>query len=496
MFFLSKNSLANLTSRPSLFDHANCKSNDAQQNINDNVSKFKIVDPKPLICVQKIITEIKSQNGEYLVLVLYDGTNNAFGCINKNLQDMSLSYDPLNSKIQKGSVFILSEYSIVNKNENLYKCLKTIANNSITKDFENFIGYSEDEVIVIELEKLSIVGEQYHNSISKALLDKEPKNAISKIETEAKSTISINNIEIADLNNCISKTDWQLKVCLSNISKIREYNNRQTGAKGKTMRLQFYDSTGYVEVVFFNNFCQQFPETYFKINTRYIIRQADVKFSNNSIKSWPNKSGSIYDLHFNKNTEILLDDDQQEIEKTFENDVLEDKENKEVETDLESSVELCKLIKLQANSLIKITAFVTKINKIGFLEKNEKKLELRRIEIIDNTVKKPIKVALWGKQAIECPFVPGHVYQFDDIIITTFGGRSLSVIKKTGIIDVTEMHNLKVVQKLLSWWKTEKNKWFDPNQINEKELEIPEKRKLNDSDNDNDSEKKKLKEKN
>lgn len=484
MFFFSKNCLADIITRPSLFAHANCKNNEAKQNITENVSTFKFPDPNPLICVKKIITEINSQHGDYLALVLSDGTSHAFGCINKNLLDSSISYDALNCKIKTGSVFLLNEYSIVNKSENLYRNFQTMAKDSFN-DHESLIGYSDSEIIIINLEKLTIVGEQ--------------DNSANAIRAKEVSKNNANTIEIKDLNSHLRNTNWQLKVCLSNISQIRDFKDRNTGAQGKTMRLQFYDTSGYVEVVFFNAFCAQFAEDYLKINTRYIIRNADIKFSNNAIKSWPDKSGSVYDLHFNKKTEITIDDDQREIEKIFENEVLEEKPTKQSASTNDSFVELNKVTLYKANSLIRTTVIVTKINELGSFEKYDKKIELRRIEVIDNTVKKSIKVALWGKQAIDCDFEPGHIYQFDDILLTTWAGRSLSVLKKTEIQDVTEKINLSIVKKLSSWWEKEKSNWLDNEDIKKsgsasESITInTEKRKLNESDKENENPEKKEK---
>ena len=128
-----------------------------------------------------------------------------------------------------------------------------------------------------------------------------------------------NPYKICELDSGISGTKWSIRACLSKIGIIRDYYNEY--GSGKTMRLQFYEETGYIELVFFGNYCYFWAQNNLEVKTVYTIRGATIKLSKSSkglIKSWHNKANSIYDLHYNgRLTTITRDRDQTPIEQKF-----------------------------------------------------------------------------------------------------------------------------------------------------------------------------------
>ena len=310
------------------------------------------------------------------------------------------------------------------------------------------------------------------------------------------------SLKISELNMGIGigESMWSLRVCLSRIGIIRDFYNNEQGP-GKTMRLQFYDETGYIELAFFNKNCEFCDKNNLQVNTVYTIRCATIKFSKKSLKAWHDKANSMYDLHFNaRKTTVTTDPDQTPIEKKFlnlnlinidKNDADHDDQRQPTTTTTTTTtttpttttttndrghkqqqqqppppplnpnhIQLAQIYNREVGSFINTTAIVTKI---GILDKITRKgqgkvdLPVRRIDIVDSSVDKPISIALWGKQATQCQLTFGKIYLFTDIELTNYLGRSLSIVKKSGFLNVTGYSNVTGVEELSKWWRENKS---------------------------------------
>ena len=73
---------------------------------------------------------------------------------------------------------------------------------------------------------------------------------------------------------------------------------------------------------------------------------------------------------------------------------------------------------------------------------------LRNGRIIDKTCTEVI-IALWGSEAEDCKFEIGEAIMFNDVLLTNYGGISLSVIRPTKLIKLDSSHPIGV--ELLHW---------------------------------------------
>ena len=191
-------------------------------------------------------------------------------------------------KIQKGSVFLLKEFTISQNADylELTEICKICQENNLANN-----------KYIIRIERITLIG-----------IDKHVADSHNREDNVQVKTVSSDSKKISDLNLYMSKSDWSLAVCLSNISQVRDFQNRLTNDKGKCMRLQFYDQSGFIEAVFFNKFCDKWTKDEFKIGNCYIIKNADIKPSKKSLRSWHESLNSTYDLVINENTSIVRDD--------------------------------------------------------------------------------------------------------------------------------------------------------------------------------------------
>lgn len=481
MFYLSKGSLYSLTA----------PSEKNQRSINT------LLEHKPILLIRKIIHHFSNNGREYTVCVLFDGRNQAFGAVKKNKINETISYNASDVEFIEGTLIHLQEYIVINsKNEDLCSvsgCFKNLIesqdrNKVVMVILEKFIVIGHDESVEQEKAELEerdttkvlritqnivedeIQGnspdklhdhplEQFNQTLESANLSYELEN--SRVCAEDNSNDENDeylDYKISDLKNAISRSKWSLRACVSNVTTVRQFTNQTNGSNGKTMRVQLYDDTGYIELVFFNNFCDTFAKK-IKINKIYRIQNADIKISKKTLKAWPDKKNSDYDLYVNISTIIKVDSNQEIIEKTFLNKTQENEEN--LVNRRSGFIELNLLPLKKTGSLIKTTAFVCRIGEIYMQPRNGKSnLAIRRIEIIDDTVEEPVKMALWGNQAIDCKFILGHVYLIIDAELSDYGGQSLSYLKKSGFLDVTSFYNVPGVEKLTIWWKKVKSNWI------------------------------------
>jgi hypothetical protein len=109
------------------------------------------------------------------------------------------------------------------------------------------------------------------------------------------------------------------------------------------------------------------------------------------------------------------------------------------------------ICKHQVNSLVSVIGIINDIEDLDDIStKNVDQLALKRFTIIDNS-SKTAKVALWGEEAKNFKFEIGTVLMLLDVKITNFGGRSFSVLRVSGIIDVSDNDLIPFCVELKEW---------------------------------------------
>ena len=429
----------------------------------------------PLIIKVEDIYEVNNEShslGKLHLLILNDGSNElVIGSIKSDM--LVSSFHDVNGncyQIEKDSVLMVTEYS-------LYYCTETIFNELCQYD------QIHSKNVIFNLKSYTLLGKDvaYNDNLEKSSkISNETKNTTILIDQQ---TIEENHTKIANLNPSMSNCEWSIKAILSNMTNVREFENRQNGQKGKVMRLQFYDETGFIEAVFFNNFCDKWYK-FFEKNKCYIIKKCQIKYIKSSLRAWPDSVNSYYDLvvgnnsifeedttptkinHMISNANSVTDIGDVEYKSKQKTSVLNSNKSatKEQQPNQSKStfIQLNELLFKKNESLIDTVGIVSKINELSSINrKGKEKLALRRIEIIDETISSPISVALWGKQAEDCSFKVGKMYMFKTIKLTNFKGISLSVIRPTGILDITGMYNVSGVEKLSMWWRKNKRRFLD-----------------------------------
>lgn len=476
MFFLSQNVLSKMASRKSMHSLATGKENDDCREI-----KFRLLSPQPIIYIREILKNIITAEDQKILAIVHDGHDFALACIMLTKEEKEkLNYSIDKCNIQNGSVMLINSYSLVEASEKVMNFISNDKNRAAYKSkYNELVNVELDDknryqmnnsetvkpIMLINLTSFNLIG-QYQFKQNDRINESNETNKEQLNDTSAElsgiSKLSSNLVKITDLNPLVTVAqNKSLRMCCTNISTPREFTNRATGNKGRTMRVQFYDTTSYIELVFFNEFCDRYPADFFKNGTIYIIRKVDVKNSKKTIRAWHPEKNSSYDLHFNINTEILIDQDQSPIEKNFANCVpIGDKPPKN------TFITLNELQVKDPNCILKTIGIVVGLGELDRIERpNKTPLELRRIEIVDQTTAgQKVRLALWGKQAVDHDFKLGNIYYFLNVQLTTYGGRSLSMLRTSGRLDVTTMKDIEPVEELRLWWENHWNEFLIKNQ--------------------------------
>jgi hypothetical protein len=477
MFYLSKHMLNELYHRGSLLDQAK-QSNDS----NSSSSSLIQIKQRPLFEI-KYYHELNES--EYNILSLFDGVDSVIALVNKKTAfdcNSKSSNSKEMRKLEKGAVFQLYYYSFVNIN--------TLLNES--NQIKSFC--CESNVIqrhdIIVIENFSLIGttvceDDQQLVLAEMALSLNNKNFESNNISTKVSISNSNNEQLTQISNIDQKINvehLEVRALLVSISKVRDFNNRNTGTPGKVKRFLFKDSSGFIEAVIFNDLCLKYDSEKYKVDNYYIIKNVGVNLAKSALKAWPNQVSSNYELTVNKKT--LIDETNpptsQELCKEME------KENKppkfsDGRPENTTFIPLIELNFKTPNSFVDIVGIVCKefdITTIKSKRGNKEDLLLKNIEIMDTTISSPIKVALWGNQAKEFVKNVGQIFLFQGIQLSNYGGISLSVHRTTGMQKITGYYNVYGVEKLSMWWRSNKSIYIGKRQREEDENDEMHKTKL------------------
>lgn len=454
IFYLSKGSLNSIIERDSLWVAA---SNDISGD-HENVT-ITIDNPRPLVQVTKVEKFQYYPNTliPRIVLELFDGETNLPVSIELNNHDNIICDEEniSNVDIQKpivrtGSILMIHRYRLIHSTKYFTTeelSVENIPNKILCITDFSLIGYSENiynlSDNIIEEAKIKTVENNNNNNNNKLDVD-----------------ISHN---IADLNPRLSKQQWSIKCRLMEKTLVREFENRQNGVKGRVMRLLLLDKTSQIEMVAFNEHCDNESLKNMKLKKYFIIKNGEIKVAKNNLKSWPDQVSLQFEILITNQTEII---EAQREESDSEDDniiVSEDKESEMIDNHNKNQTKpvlhhkftlFNELVKKKCESLVDVIGIITEIGELKKIKKND--LSIRNFKMVDKT-KTIITFALWGKQAESFDSKIGSVLLINKAKITNYGGLSLSVIRISEIIKINPNSNNKIANDLYEWWR---DKWW------------------------------------
>ena len=400
--------------------------------------------------------------------------------------------------LRSGSVIILSEYSIGSKNELLNEPIndqetKTCNFNPdviiIINEFQ-VVGHF-DEKLINNLTESPIVAstfEQNNVNFSNQLPFKPlsmhvneqtsfyptlEKKSSSQLKSDyKKDNVSEKPIITISSLNFKTPSKWTLNATVTKIQPIRKFDNRTNGSPGQIIRFQIRDSTGQMECVAFNQIIDSKSLKELEVNRSYQIQDCDIKISKATCRAWPFDLSSKYELVFENSSSIKIAENQQHndlmclISNLEKRDDALDKPGV-IKTEI---VKRCRpvsvspyqstlgskftllndLITKPTKSLQNVIAILSQLDSELKLIKGKKSgsIYLRNGRIIDKTCTEVI-IALWGSEAEDCKFEIGEAIMFNDVLLTNYGGISLSVIRPTKLIKLDSSHP--IGGELLHW---------------------------------------------
>ena len=301
---------------------------------------------------------------------------------------------------------------------------------------------------------------------------KNPKIIDAKENAQKTRVSNVSLHTIAELNpNKFKNLNWRIIAMVTQIAPIRHFQNRITGQPGQVFRFQIRDKSGQIECVGFNQIINLMGLDELSVNRLYSIQNCEIKLSKGTCKGWPNDVSSNSELIFDHKSTISLietgqdESDLQLVQNTSSENICQiqpielKKENnipKKTESVYRSALCLSShltllsdLINKPARSLHDVIAVLINLDSELKTIKKSTELSLRNGTLLDKTGTQ-IGVAFWGLQAEHCEFAEGSVILFKDILLTNFGGISLSVIKPTRLIKVDSSHP--IGSELLNWY--------------------------------------------
>lgn len=471
MFYYTSGVLKDLCLKKSLFRLAS--SNDDA----DDETRFRLDENKLLIKVEKIsqLMQDKRLSFKFYLLLLNDDKERVVGLVREDV------FIQLSSKFVEDSVILLNEFSLLNR---LRMSIEDDEDHVFFNSFKHLTNVDHNIPILV-LENFILIG-----------VDKQQNEPLKELEIRISEPSLETHTPISELTSKMNNQNWSIKGCLSKISTIRNFSYK-SGQLGKVLRMQFFDRTGLVELVFFNDYCDRYKNKLI-VNNCYIIRNSDIKFSNKSFKAWPDDLFSNFDIIVNSATvfehvpdeQILMSEIISQPEK--ESSTISVKSPKvscqRVSNPKDTFIYLNQLILQKNKSLVDVIGVICSVGELEYITRLKgKKLEVRRINIIDQT-SQPIKVAFWGKQAkdIKAEVNIGDIYMFKGAELSSYGGYSLSVIKSTGYLKITGYFNVSGVEPLALWWRENKSLYIEQVETTNKRkpYEMQKNNQSNDQTND------------
>ena len=394
MFYLTKGFLKEATQRSSFYKSSG-------NNPTDDYPIIKLKNyERPVLVKVTNVTHHPSEN--ICVLNVNDDDSNLDVCLDFskwNLLSTKQTVKNDEKKIENGIVIIIFEYS-----------------------------FKEVKITGTSLEMMNIIECSIVGTIE---FDQNQKQGI-----EQTNVASIKNLKLYSINQInvnLNNQNWAFKAKLLKISPLKEFINRLNGNNGKYIRLQFGDSTGFIEMVGFNDEINKVKDC---IDDKfYMITNADIKNSKGTTQAWEDTGLPKIELIMTKKTIV---EENKEFSESFRlyvkpKEILENDEKK-----VRNLLSLNLLMNKNDGDVISTMGIITQIEELKEITpKNKSPINIRNFYISDQTMTS-VKVAIWGKQAEEFEHSVGNVLILARIKISLYNGMSLSVQRDTTIKKVED----------------------------------------------------------
>ena len=485
MFLLSRNKLVELVDRSSLFFKASCVENDS------NFTYIRIVGEPLIFKITKIMNWQKM-----CCMQLFDGIDSSICVLDDktffpNGSTSISKSNNLNESIESNSIIILHEYSIVNYQD----VIESIRDPRIFKNYEAS-KTSFDQRKIIKIHSLSIIGKDNASKLSQSTstTDLNPFLSTSTSTTDlgAPDSANVTSLVLSEQLSLITSKQGvtgyddeacQPKTCeeknvvmtISNLNEeldvdfvyfeatVVKKNNiksfqTQSNFSGSYGRLLLRDKEDFIELLAFNNVNHLKIFEDLTPNTTYFFSKLSVKKANKKYQAWPQSNTTNYEVNIVDQTEINISTNKQcyenltNIDQTLKNDSKTSNPiNPIINKSNDKFILIQDICKHQVNSLVSVIGIINDIEDLDDIStKKGELLALKRFTIIDNS-SKTAKVALWGEEAKNFKFEIGTVLMLLDVKITNFGGRSFSVLRVSGIIDVSDNDLIPFCVELKEW---------------------------------------------
>jgi len=415
MFYFTSGSLKELYDRGSQFAKAAMTST-----ISNALIRPK--DPRPLVYIDDIIEKLDDEDNKMVALKLNDTDSELLSLLDKSLWYI-LDKDKENG-LKKGSVITVNSYTFV-----------------------NFKLDKENVTHVLKIVDLSLIGFQPDNDDDKDKINSLVRSTSTQLVIQEPCSHSIK-----DLAPKLSNTQWSIKVKVTNKSPIREFTNRQNGNHGRTMRLQLRDHSGQIEMVVFNDQCDRFDQV--QLNSCFLIKYGEIKYSKASCRAWPNELSVIYDIVATKNTSC--EPCQEPILCAPIEKAVHQKDDLTLQSNSckinQKFTPLNELILKPANSFVDVIGVIEEVGEMRSISKKNKTTPLRNFKIVDAT-NSIVNVAVWGDEAQTFNKAKGCIMVLNNVQLTNYGDISLSVMRASKMIEMQVNENcLRIIKELNDWY--------------------------------------------
>lgn len=224
---------------------------------------------------------------------------------------------------------------------------------------------------------------------------------------------------------------WTIKARLTSKSDIRTWSNAK--GEGSLFSIELLDSSGTdIRATFFKEAVDKFYNM-LEVNKVYTFSGGRLKVAN---MQW-NTCKSQFEITFDQNSEIHLDNDTGEIQEQ-----------------LYDFTKLAGVENVEANKNIDVLAVVKTVSDPATLISKKSGQELTKCDLTlvdDSGV--DITLTVWGDRAREAPtqFANTPVVAFRRVKVSDYGGKSLSS-SQTGAVVVSP--NIPEAQTLQQWWQS------------------------------------------
>jgi len=243
----------------------------------------------------------------------------------------------------------------------------------------------------------------------------------------AQTTSGVPITPISQLN--MYQNRWTIKARLTSKSDIRTWSNAK--GEGSLFSIELLDSSGTdIRATFFKEAVDKFHNM-LEVNKVYTLSGGRLKVAN---MQW-NTCKSQFEITFDQNSEIHLDNDTGEIQEQ-----------------LYDFTKIAALENTEANNSVDVLAVVKNVGEPATLISKKSGQELTKCDLtlVDNTGVE-ISLTVWGDRATKAPtqFANTPVVAFRRVKVSDYGGKSLSS-SQTGAVVVSP--NIPEAQQLQQWW--------------------------------------------